>query len=140
MAAKKRNENSQEEKRASFARMATTYKECIAAQNFIAAHVLAFSFLEDRITAMDVVLGRTQEVDRSGYSRLSQRLKRLEQSSDLCSDLAKRIQDAGDKRNALIHAAMWNLSVFSAENAHEALALAREADNARGKQKKRLKQ
>jgi hypothetical protein len=137
MSAQKRSEHSQDAKRIAFAEMAKTYLSYVAAGNLIGAHVIAFSFLEDRITAMDVVLGRTTGRDGSKYDTLYRRVNRLVAESDLSSDLASAIRAAADERNRLVHAAMWNLTAFSAEGANAVLALAREVDAARKRQKTR---
>jgi isocitrate dehydrogenase kinase/phosphatase len=140
MAAKRRHDQSQDEKRITFAAMAKTYEECIAAANFIAAHVIAFSYLEDRVTAMDIVLGRANGASRNGHDQIANRVKRLKAAGDLPAKLTDHILDAAKTRNALFHAAMWNLSVFSAENAKEVLSLGRDVDNARKRQKTKRKQ
>ncbi len=125
------------EKQIEFRRMAETYKECIKAKYFLAAYVIAFSFLEDRVMAMDIARPDYVKPRGKEHTAFKVRLGRLEDW--LSPELMKHLPLAADERNSLVHAAMWNLSVFSADNANVIYRLAQKVDAARGRQSRKLK-
>jgi hypothetical protein len=134
----KRTDLSQTGKHLAFRQMAKTYQSALTQGNHIGAHVIAFSYLEDRITAMDVVRCSVANLNRRAWVEFGRMVGRLQSAGDVPADLGKQLRDAAQERNRLFHAAMWNLTCFSAEAAADVFALARKADLARKAQKKRL--
>ncbi|MCL4750475.1 MAG: hypothetical protein KJ015_09955 [Myxococcales bacterium] len=130
----------QEEKQAAFEDLATTYKRCLAAGEHIAAHVLAFSFLEDRITAMDAVRHARAGLKYDKHRAFSVMLEALAYAGDLTSEEVQQFKAVAKVRNGLIHQAMWNQKRFTAAKAAEVFRFARMADRCRRRQKKMLGQ
>jgi hypothetical protein len=96
-----------------------------AEQNLLAAHVLAFSILEDRVTAAYVSSYRLlHEMDPPQIESL-QKIKFKNLVSNLHvmgvieQSLEQKIYLAGDLRNELLHEMMWRLDCFTQEAINE---------------------
>jgi hypothetical protein len=126
------------EKQIGIRQMDEAYKKCIKAEYFLGAYVIAFSFLEDRITAMDVA--RPDYVEPPSDKRHAGFMKRVQCLKKWLSvDQKGRLRLAAKERNRLVHGAMWNHSVFSVDSASGIYKLAHDVDNARGRQARELK-
>ena len=96
-----------------------------AEENLLAAHVLAFSILEDRVTAAYVSSYRLlHEMDPPQIESL-QKIKFKNLVSNLHvmgvidQSLEQKIYLAGNLRNELMHEMMWRLDCFTQEAIHE---------------------
>ena len=97
--------------------------------NFLAAYVVAFSILEDRLNAAVKNAADLKGVAQpAGHLPLHKRINRLVADGHLDQVNASDFKNAGDERNALIHAAMWRLDVFTDEHVATAVARARLMD------------
>jgi transcription termination factor NusB len=91
-------------------------------KNYLAAHVLAFSILEDRVTASYVLCFRAiNKFNPPNYERLhkvpfKQFLDYLLGMGALDENLHGALTKAAHKRNELLHQAMWRLSAFNLKN------------------------
>jgi len=128
----------QSEKEPGFREMAETFKTYLSRKEYLAAYVVAFSFLEDRITAMHVVRCQTKELKSSRRLTFTEMVNRLQIAGDLAPDLAHEFRRESTRRNQLLHGAMWNLRAISARSADTVQQLARTADRARSRQKRLL--
>ena len=138
MAAMKHKNLKPAEAHLGFKEMGRTYKEALDNGNFLGAYVIAFSYLEDRVTAMDVVRGDVQGMKPEGFMPFSARVERLRYADDLALELAKTLLAEAKSRNDLVHGAMWNIANISAVDASRAMSLGRHVENARKAQKRRL--
>lgn len=86
--------------------------------NLIAAFVLCFSILEDRLCAAVVVCCRAckRKVNEDNVSKMpfEQRIDHLLAMKAIDEDLYERLQKAAHLRNDLTHKMMWRLDVFHA--------------------------
>ncbi len=127
-------------KTAYFAKMAERISHYLEEENTLAAYVVAFSFLEDRVGAMHAERCRVDGVIDNRNMGLSRKIGVLERAGDLSPDLVDRCRTANQQRNDLFHNAMWNLDGFTQEAAGNIYALARELNNARGRQQRTFEQ
>jgi hypothetical protein len=94
-------------------------------KNFLAAHIVAFSILEDRVTASYVLCFRAiNNCNPPKYEQLhkvpfKQFLDYLLGMGAVDEDLYDGLLKAAYKRNELLHQAMWRLSAFNAKNVDE---------------------
>lgn len=86
--------------------------------NLIAAFVLCFSILEDRLCAAVVVCSRAhkRKVNEDNVSKMpfKQRIDHLFAMKVIDEDLYERLEKAAHLRNDLTHKMMWRLDVFRA--------------------------
>jgi hypothetical protein len=84
--------------------------------NLIAAFVLCFSILEDRLCAAVVICCRAtkRKINEDKLSKMpfKQRVERLLEIQAIDDDLHARLLNAADLRNELTHEMMWRLDVF----------------------------
>ena len=119
----------------------THYRE---QKNFIAAYVIAFSLIEDRIRAMFVVRHRaitgndptTNKINKSFAGNVCQ----LGKVGDIQPEDAARLLGEAKQRNELLHTAMWELNAFTEESVERVIKLTRVVDGYRRAQKKKLGQ
>ena len=121
-----------------FREMAEAFKSYLSRKEYLAAYVVAFSFLEDRIGAMHAVRCKNEALKPSRRAPFVEMVDRLQLAGDLAPELAKKFRAASKRRNQLLHGAMWNLGAVRASSAEDTEKLARDADRARSKQKRRL--
>ena len=134
---------SPQEQRANFARAFDTYQHYLNTENYLAAYVVAFSILEDRINAMyltcyEAVTGQSATIDDAVRLGFGNKLKYLLTNGVI--GLAERDawSNLANDRNSKFHAAMWRLDEFQKEHAQAIIECARKADAARRMQKSRL--
>ena len=117
----------------------THYRE---QKNFIAAYVVAFSLIEDRIRAMFVVRHRATDgkelTDKQIAASFSSHVCLLSKEGDIQPDDAVCLLEEAKQRNKLMHTAMWNLNAFTEESVERVIKLTRVADRYRQTQKKKL--
>lgn len=98
-------------------------------RHFLAAYVVSFSVFEDRVTAAMMwakdLAGRPRPTK---HLALYQRIGVLVAGKHIDAATETDWRAAGDERNALIHAAMWNLDTFSEQQVESAYGRARKAD------------
>jgi len=121
-----------------FREMAETFKTYLSREEYLAAYVVGFSFLEDRIGAMYAVCCESRALESSRWTPLGKMVDCLRKAGDLTPELAKKFREESRRRNKLVHQAMWNLRAVRASAAESVEKLARDADRARSKQKRRL--
>ena len=117
----------------------THYRE---QKNFIAAYIVAFSLIEDRIRAMFVIWYLATEgkkpTDKQIASSFSNHVRLLSKEGDIQPDDVARLLEEAKQRNELLHAAMWNLNAFTEESVDRVTKLSRTVDGFRKKQKREL--
>lgn len=133
---------SQQEKYATFKQayeMITHYEK---ESNFIAAYVLAFSILEDRIKAMYVVSFRHKEkrepkpeAINEGFSLL---VNKIHRNQYINTELLNALKAEALSRNDLLHAAMWKFDAFTIDAVIRIKQLIRVVEKARREQKKKV--
>lgn len=88
--------------------------------NFIAAFVLCFSILEDRLCAAVIVCSRAhkRKINEDKVSKMpfKQRIDLLLAMKAIDDDLYERLEKAAHLRNDLMHKMMWRLDVFNASH------------------------
>ena len=88
--------------------------------NLIAAFVLCFSILEDRLCAAVVVCGRAhkRKINEDNVSKMmfKHRIDHLLAMKVIDDDLYGRLEKAAHLRNDLTHKMMWRLDVFHASH------------------------
>jgi len=88
--------------------------------NLIAAFVLCFSILEDRLCAAVVICSRAhkRKINEDNVSKMpfKQRIDLLLETQAIDDDLHKRLLNAAFLRNELTHKMMWRLDVFHASH------------------------
>ncbi|MCX7177978.1 MAG: hypothetical protein NTX56_04140 [Proteobacteria bacterium] len=132
---------SQQEKYIAFRRAHQTINECIRAENYIAAYVISFSLIEDRVNAMYVVWHRASKgqdpTAKDIRGSFTVKVRALKSATVLSAAETSLLLVEAKNRNDLLHQAMWNLNVFSSVIAERAVALTRVLEKARNSQKKR---
>ena len=111
-------------------------------QNYIAAYVVAFSILEDRIKAMYVV-GFRQKNERDpkpgavdeGFGKLVNSLLHLQYITKATAD---ELRAEAVNRNLMLHTAMWKLDAFTPESVKRVKTILRKIDDMLKKKKKEL--
>jgi len=108
-----------------------------SSNNFLAAYVITFSLIEDRLCAMFVVWHRdTKGGDPKSYVGFTKIVNQLCKVGLILEGDANLLRAEAIKRNELLHSAMWNLPVFTDEEVERAMSLARMIDKYRRAQKK----
>ena len=131
------------QKQASFKRAFDTISTYREQKNYIAAYVVAFSVVEDRLRALHVDWYRarkgsepTQKQIDGPFSNLA---KTLSKDGVISAELVAELIEEARRRNSLMHSAMWNLDNFTDEVIEEVLKVARNINNAGQRYKNMLK-
>jgi hypothetical protein len=136
------NEASQMDKYESFKEAYGSLKKLFEDEAYIAAYVIAFSIMEDRLTAMYVVAQRCNGIADTdilkGYIPLSDKLKALLRLEHIEKHLYDDILKQANLRNQLFHAAMWRLEEFTEEAVASLIDVMKATDNARKAQKRKF--
>lgn len=110
--------------------------------NFIAAYVISFSILEDRIKAMYVVSFRHNEKREpkpdaisEGFSKL---VNKIHRAQFITNELRDALKEEAINRNDLLHAAMWEVDAFTLDAVVRIKKLIRVVEKARKEQKKKV--
>lgn len=117
-------------------------KHYLAKKNLIAAYVVAFSLLEDRIRAMyfvferDINLKESKSININGS--ISNFVRKLKDAELIDRDICIRLFNAIEKRNPLMHDAMWKLDAFVFEDILEVIELKKVLHNNLNKLKRTL--
>ena len=134
------NEEDQQFKYLKFKNAYDNINKLIADQAFIAAYVIAFSILEDRLVAMYVVKLRrdekremTKEDRNIGFVRI---VNLLMKTRELDNNLGNSLIQIAHQRNSLFHATMWNLEEFTEDVVTNVISLINKLKRAREVQKK----
>lgn len=138
------NVSTQQDKYVAFKTAYQTITHYYDKGNFLAAYVVAFSLIEDRVRAMFVVQHRivnegknpTQKQVSASFSKYVRQL----QLTDIPQEDAAKLLEEAKTRNKLLHAAMWNLKAFDKTAVDRAVKLTRTVDKLRRAQKKKLGQ
>jgi hypothetical protein len=131
------------EQRARFAKAFDTYQHYLDTENYLAAYVVAFSILEDRVNAMyltcyHAVTGRAATAEDAVRLGFGYKLKYLLANGVIGVEEKEAWSNLANDRNSKFHAAMWRLDEFQKEHAEGVLECVRKADGARRAQKSRL--
>jgi len=137
------NAKSQHDKYIAFKKVFETITHYLDQDNFLAAYVITFSLIEDRIRAMYVVQYRCVNEGKEPTPKLINASfanhVRLLQAAGVIPQADSILLLEEDKiRNEQLHAAMWNLNAFTRLAVEQALGLARLADKHRRAQKRLL--
>lgn len=115
----------------------------IATQNYVAAYLLAFSLLEDRIRAMYVVLirdFRKQVIKETTIrQRISEVIKTLHQNNEITSEEKNQLTKLFYLRNKLAHSSMWHLHTFRPSDVQDVMSMYRKISNLTERLKRRAK-
>ncbi|MCF8156231.1 MAG: hypothetical protein K9K35_09530 [Rhodoferax sp.] len=103
-------------------------------ENYLAAYVVTFSIIEDRLRALYVVWYRKKNnsdpTSRQINDSLVKLVNILANDQIISAELAADLKNEARRRNELMHAAMWNLDAFSNEAVEMALKTARNINSA----------
>ena len=112
-------------------------------QNYLAAYVIAFSILEDRVKAMYVICYRntqngepTTKILEEGFRKL---VSKLVHHQYICKALADELANEAEMRNQLLHTAMWKLDAFTPDTVTRIKSLVRLVEKLHKAKKKELK-
>ena len=108
------------EKYLSFNKAFGSIKHYVEHGNFLAAYVIAFSILEDRLLAAYIVCYKHQHGEELSLRKLDnaslhQLVGKLHYLKVIDSEFHKELVDINNQRNLLIHLMMWKLNEISAE-------------------------
>lgn len=136
------NVNTQQDKYVAFKTAYQMIAHYLAQDNFLAAYVVAFSLIEDRVRAMFVVQHRiaTEGKDPTAkqiVASFSNHICQLQLAGDIPQEDANLLLEEAKVRNELLHAAMWNLEAFDKAAVDRAIKLTRTIDKLRRAQKKK---
>jgi hypothetical protein len=111
--------------------------------NLIAAFVLCFSILEDRLCAAVVVCSRAhkRKINEDNVSKMQfkKRIDHLLEMDAIDSEFHERLQKAAYLRNELTHKMMWRLDVFHTSHIKEFRSLINELQRIQDKHEKLIK-
>jgi hypothetical protein len=111
--------------------------------NLIAAFVLCFSILEDRLCAAVVVCSRAtkRKINEENVSKMpfKQRIEHLLAMQAIDDHLYERLLKAAFLRNELTHKMMWRLDVFHASHIRSFRSLINELQKIQRKYEKLIK-
>lgn len=132
---------SQHDKYVAFKTAYQTITYYLAQDNFLAAYVIAFSLIEDRVRAMFVVQHRVIADGKNPTAKqisasFSNIVCQLQMAGDIPQEDANLLLAEAKVRNGLLHSAMWNLTAFDKTAVDRAIKLTRNADKLRRAQKK----
>lgn len=87
-------------------------------KQYLAAHILAFSILEDRVLSARIKCGElsNKPIDEKANKNkipFEASANRLLEWGVINDDLFKSLMQCGDERNEFIHQAMWRLDDFN---------------------------
>jgi aspartokinase len=109
--------------------------------NVLAAYVVAFSIIEDRINALYFMWQRhatgVEPTERQMHKPFAAKVRSLHKVAALSAEVADRLLREASDRNALFHSAMWNLDQFTSEALDRVVALARDLEKIRQGLKKK---
>jgi hypothetical protein len=116
----------------------------VLAKEYLAAHVIAFSILEDRVLAARIQCGELnnspieKKVDKNKipFERSAAKLREWEVIDD---DLLNAIIQCGEERNEFIHQAMWRLEEFNYTSIVQLRKTINAVENSRKKHERRMK-
>ena len=138
---KNRNNLDQEEKRIVFKEAFENIKRHQADGNYLAAYVVAFSVVEDRLRAMYCVWYKSENgeppTDRQIQSPISKITKILLKEKIIGVHEAEEILSEAKSRNKLFHSAMWNLNDFTDDVLKRVLVIARNVDRFSKRQRRK---
>jgi hypothetical protein len=129
----------QHQKHVGFKKAFDTYKHYLSIKNFVGAYVVAFSFLEDRISLAYVLLKDIQKEERpkpGQFVNLTKKLSFLSRHNQLTFSEFDVFKQIVHDRNEKLHEAMWNLDTFNEEACTSVINLGRKADTIAKKLKK----
>ena len=130
----------QQEKHISFKKAFETVSAYVSNKNYIGAYVVAFSILEDRITASYLLLLDYMEKERPAVGKhipFGDKLKALREGGVVELIDVEEYRNCAKDRNGKLHAAMWNLDAFTDGDCATVIKLARKADKLSRKIKNR---
>lgn len=139
MKSRRRHDLTQREKYLGFKAAFQTISSHRTAGSHLAAYVIAFSVFEDRLSAARMLAADLKAESRpKGYSPHYTKIRYLESAGHIDSRVATQWREAGDKRNTLLHAAMWQFGAVTDKDVEGAVALARGADRLAARLKRML--
>lgn len=111
-------EMSPQEKYAIFKNAYSTLNSYIAKKDFLAAHTLAFSILEDRVLATRIQCGEITEgplnssIDKNKIP-FEKSVNKLFEYKIISKDIHEELVKHAHERNEFLHQAMWRLGEFN---------------------------
>lgn len=121
----------------------STLKYSLATQNYVAAFLLAFSLLEDRVRAMFVVLKRDVNKEPVHEVEIRQRITDifayLHNEGAINSEQKNELRKLFRFRNKLAHSSMWHLHAFRYSDVQEAMSMHRKISNLTERLKRQVK-
>jgi hypothetical protein len=126
--------SSQRAKYETFRRAYDTVKTYKVQANYLAAYVITFSIIEDRLRALYVVWYRSKKNAEPSPKQINQPFTRLVNTlvadQTITAELNDELNNEAKQRNELLHAAMWNMDTFSNDIVEKAMKTARNINNA----------
>lgn len=128
------NVTSPKEKYVTFKRAFDTIKTYREQKNYLAAYVVSFSVIEDRVRALYVKWHHATKMaspsDKQVNGSFSGLVTTLAANDAITTELAGFLKKEAVRRNELLHAAMWNLNALSDDLVEEVIKIARDINNA----------
>lgn len=128
------NVTSPKEKYVTFKRAFDTIKTYREQKNYLAAYVVSFSVIEDRVRALYVKWHSATKMakltDKQINASFSGLVTTLAANNVIKTELAECLKHEAVRRNELLHAAMWNLNALSDDVVGEVIKIARDINNA----------
>lgn len=130
-----RSEATQGDKIETFKNAFQTYNKYMGDENYLAAFVIAFSILEDRVTAMCITI-RAIKANSEKFVGFVDRVRKLRMCGAIIPELHLEMLSLAKFRNAKLHAAMWNIDEITEGDCKRVKYCAREADRLQTRLKK----
>lgn len=131
------------QKQASFKRAFESISAYREQNNYIAAYIVTFSVIEDRLRALYVDWYRVKKCGEPKQKQIdgpfTGLVKTLSIDGTISAELTTELTEEAKRRNSLMHSAMWNLDNFTDEVIEEVLKVARNINNAGRRGKTMLK-
>ena len=134
----------QREKYDAFRKAYKALNAYVAAKEYLAAHVIAFSILEDRVLAARIQCGELnnspveKKVDKNKIP-FERSATKLREWGVIDGDLLNAINQCGKERNEFIHQAMWRLEEFNYTSIVQLRKTINAVENSRNKYERRMK-
>ena len=126
-----RNDLTQNEKYMGFKAAFSTFNRYIESRNYIGAYVIAFSILEDRVSALFITRKNIENENSKKCVPFSKKLGYLLDHDDIDNRCYDNWLNCSGERNMKLHTAMWNLDEFQQNDCEKVIEHARTADKLR---------
>jgi hypothetical protein len=119
-------------KQVAFKRAFEMIKSHCEQANYLAAYVVTFSIIEDRVRAIFVIWYRSTKGEEPTQALINRPfsiiVNILLSHQKISAILADQLKTEAKVRNKLFHSAMWNLDLFTGDAVKSAVRIARDVD------------